>query len=397
MPRLEEALASLSEAEILDLQLQFAATPAPTFDEGERAALVARLWREARLEVHQDEAGNVLGGVSNGGTGPYLALSAHLDHVFPRGQDLRTRRAGEDCPFCDAIVPDGELHGPGIGDCAAGLAAITAVARVLGSGAIETASPVVLVATVGEEAQGDLKGARALFDGAWGARIGAFVTVDVGVRGAVVHETTCSTKYRVRATGPGGHAWDDAGLFSPVHALAMAAARVAIMELPTNPRSSCNIGLFHAGRSVNAIPEEAEFHVDLRSGDPEMLRALGERLRDAATAGFEEYESIARGSGQLHIDVTGERPGGRIPREHPLVQAAHAALAGEGIEVRHGPGSLDANIPLSRGIPAIGFPWGGSSRQLHSVRETYRPAGRLESVRALLRLVSTFDVEAMDS
>ena len=390
MSQLELALQDLHEAHLLDLQVRIAETPAPTFDEGQRTELIAEMWRAQGLLVTVDAVGNVIATRDASLPGPYLAVSAHLDHVFPRGQDIRVRRPGDDCPFCGEIVSEDELHGPGISDCAAGLAAVTGIIDALQAHSVETAAPLVFVATVGEEALGNLRGVTAFFDSEWGDRVGAFVSADIPVRGAIVHETVASTKWTVRITGPGGHAWDDGGVFSPIHAAALAAARIALIEMPNDPRSVCNIGLFNAGRSINAIPEEAEFHVDLRSVDPAMLVSLGEQLRAAAEDGFREYSLLARGEGELSVTIGGERPGGSIPRDHRLVAAATAALADEGFAARYGPGSLDANLPLSRGIPAIGISWGGSSKKLHSERETYRPAGRVEGVRALLRLAATF-------
>ena len=39
---------------------RIAQTPAPTFDEGERAALMAALWEELGYMTERDEVGNVL-------------------------------------------------------------------------------------------------------------------------------------------------------------------------------------------------------------------------------------------------------------------------------------------------------------------------------------------------
>ncbi len=72
--------------------------------------------------------------------------------------------------------------------------------------------------------------------------------------------------------------------------------------------------------------------------------------------------------------------------------AARAAIEAEGLVVRTGPASTDANIPIGLGVPAVAFPWGGSERNLHSVRETFRPKDRVKDVRALARLAMTYRV-----
>ena len=113
-------------------------------------------------------------------------------------------------------------------------------------------------------------------------------------------------------------------------------------------------------------------------------------MRESIGAAHADLAARTRGDGSYSIETFGERPGGSVPRETPLVQAAIAALAAEGHAARFGVGSLDANIPISLGIPAIGFAWGGSSRRAHSVRESYRAAGRIDHVRALARLAMMF-------
>ena len=386
----DAVLTRLTEDRILDLQIRFAETPSPTFHEQRRAELIASLWRAAGLDPQIDNAGNVVALRPGAADGPLLVVSAHLDTVFPMDQDVRVRRPGETCDFCGEVVPEGEYHGPGIGDCAAGLAAVTGLAEALHSASAATSASLLFVATVGEEGAGDLRGVRALFTGEWASRIGAFVTVDVGTPGAIIHETTASRRFRVTFHGPGGHAWHDFGAFNPIHAAAGAVARIAAFDVSAEPRTTFNVGVIEGGRAVNAIPEEARFELDMRSVSPSRLDLLATHASESIAAAHAELNARTRGEGTFAIETIGERPGGSIPRDTPLVQAAVAALAADGLKARFGVGSLDANIPIALGIPAIGFAWGGASRRAHSARESYRSAGRIEHVRALARLATDF-------
>src|SRR2546425_8504842 len=145
-------------------QAALSAIPAPTGAEGERAARVAELFREAGLrEVRIDEAGNVSGWCSgNGGTlkdgttpAP-VVLSAHLDTVFGPDVDVSVERRGR------------RLEGPGISDNARGIAALVAVAEAVVTARLRTARPILFVATVGEEGSGDLRGVKHLLNGGRG-------------------------------------------------------------------------------------------------------------------------------------------------------------------------------------------------------------------------------------
>jgi acetylornithine deacetylase/succinyl-diaminopimelate desuccinylase-like protein len=390
----DAVLARLREERLLDLQLRFAETPAPTFDESRRAGVVAQVWREAGLEPHIDEAGNVLALRPGQRESPLLVISAHLDTVFPIEQDVRVRRPGDWCDYCEppGIVPEGEYHGPGISDCAAGLASVTGVIEALQAGRAFTPSTILFAAVVGEEGIGDLKGTRHLFASEWGPRIGAFVTVDIGVRGAVIHTGVASYRYRFTFRGPGGHAWDNFGRYNPLHAAALAAGKIAMYRAPAEPRTSYNVGIIGGGRSINAIPESAYFELDLRCVDPAGLDAARDHVLGLIRAAHEEYAATVEGESSLDCDLLGHRPGGATPWDDPLVVAARESIEAEGMVVRTGPASTDANIPIGLGIPAVAFPWGGSERNLHSVRESFRPRDRILDVRALARLALTYRV-----
>lgn len=389
---IEPVLAGLREERLLELQLRYAETPAPTFDESRRAGVVAQLWREAGLDPHIDEAGNVLALRPGVRDEPLLVVSAHLDTVFPIDQDVTVRRPGDWCDYCETpgVVPEGEYHGPGISDCAAGLASVTGVIEALQAARAVTPSSILFAAVVGEEGIGDLKGTRHLFASDWGPRIGAFVTVDIGVRGALIHTGVASYRYRFTFRGPGGHAWDNFGRYNPLHAAARAAGKIAMYSAPAEPRTSYNVGIIGGGRSINAIPESAFFELDLRCVDPGGLEAAAAHILDLVRAGHEEYAATVDGDSSYAAEMLGYRPGGTTPWDDPLVAAARQAIEAEGLVVRTGPASTDANIPIGLGIPAVAFPWGGSERNLHSVRESFRPKGRLLDVRALARLALTY-------
>ena len=64
----------------------------------------------------------------------------------------------------------------------------------------------------------------------------------------------------------------------------------------------------------------------------------------------------AIGDGRFTATVVGDRPTGEIPIDHPLVSRAAQILNDLGVrsgDVEFRIGSTDANIPLSRGIPAV--------------------------------------------
>ena len=186
------------------LLLDIAQTPAPTGSEGERAALVLRLWREAGLDARLDAVGNVVADVaasSDTSAGPpTVILAAHLDSVFGPDVDVSVTQGDE--RWC----------GPGIGDNAASLAVLTRYLQTRGLPGRACRPRLVVAATVGEEGLGDLRGAKHLV-AEFGSGADAFIAFDGGL-GSITDAAVGSASDETRFTAPGGHSWGDYGAAS---------------------------------------------------------------------------------------------------------------------------------------------------------------------------------------
>lgn len=355
--------------------------PAPPFKERERGHYIAARFAELGLaDTHIDSAGNVIGFYRGESEEPLLALSAHIDTVFPEGTDVRVRRVGS------------RLRAPGIADDAAGLAALIGLIQILNSAEIRLRGSIAFVATVGEEGEGDLRGARHLFsEGRLAGRVSAFVSFDGTTVEFITHQALGSRRYRVTFKGPGGHSWGDFGVVNPVHALGRVVARLADYRAPQEPRTTYNIGRVEGGESVNVIPRSASMDVDLRSVSGLELSRLEEFLLASVDRATRD-ENAARGASvnklQAELTMIGNRPSGETPRESPLVRLAIEASRAMGVTPILNRASTDSNIPISLGIPAITIGAGGVSGDSHRLSEWYDPVGReIGYKRALLLAV----------
>lgn len=347
---------------LVELNVSIAQTPAPTGHETLRGELVSNLWRAAGLTPSRDEVGNVSADLP-GGSGPRVALVAHLDSVFGAEVDVSVREA------------DGRLLGPGIGDDAAGLAVLTELVETLDPQARRPR--VTLVATVGEEGLGDLKGAKH-FVKTRGAEFDHFVAID-GHLGSIVLSAVGSKRYEARFKAGGGHAWGDYPSPSAVHAAGEAIAALARLHVPRAPRSSLNVGQIGGGTSINAIAASAWFNLDLRSVDKESLVTL-------EGAALKAIEGAAASSGvEVEIVCVGDRPAASADNAE-LVTAAERALAAVDVPARRAAGSTDANAALAAGMSAIAFGVyrGGNA---HRLDEWLDPASLAHGKRALLKLL----------
>lgn len=357
-------------------------TPAPPFNEQERAALFVRLARDSGLtDIERDEAGNVLA-LRRGAGGPLLVVSAHLDTVFPDGTDVTVSRNGT------------RLSAPGIGDNALGIAAMLAIARAMDAASVRTTSDLLFVAGVGEEGSGALRGVRHLFTkGRHASRIGAFIAID-GAGGGYFITTggVGSRRYRVTFRGPGGHSYGAFGLVNPANALAGAVQSLAAVTVPSSPKTTFNVGMIGGGTSVNTIPSSAWMDVDLRSEDPAALARLDRALNDAveqAVAAENRARYTARGEITATLELQGERPHGHTPAAASLVETASAAIRATGLLPEHGWSSTDANLPMSLGVPAITIDTGVRGGRPHAPDEwiDVEPRATIDGLQRVLLIV----------
>ncbi len=349
------------EPAILDDQVALSEIPAPPFKEAARAEAVRQRFVAAGLaDVRLDGIGNVLGVRRGRSPRPHIVISAHLDTVFPEGTDVRVTRTGS------------VLKGPGIGDDARGLAVLIAVAKALSSPSIPLAGTVTFVATVGEEGLGDIRGARHLVNTELAGTIDAFVSVD-GVGLDVTNVGVGSRRYKVTFAGPGGHSYGAFGTANPIHALGRAVAAVSDLTVPSSPRTTFNVGRIGGGTSVNAIPFEAWFEVDLRSADAAALAALDARFKalidHAVTA--ENARWAKPGQVSATLTIVGDRPAGATAESAAIVRAARSATTAIGERLTLREGSTDANAAMYRGIPAITIDGGGSGSGAHALDERF--------------------------
>ena len=353
--------------------------PAPPFKEEARAREIARRFEEiGLLRVRLDEEGNVIAERPGLSSEPRVIVSAHLDTVFPEGTNVRVRRDGA------------RFHAPGISDNTCGIVSLIALARALDAGGIETEGRIYFVATVGEEGEGNLRGARHLFTrGEFQSGVDAFISLDGPGLERITQRALGSRRYRVTVIGPGGHSWGDFGIVNPVHALGRAIARFASYPAPLAPRTSYNVGIIEGGSSVNAIPERASMVVDIRSVSSDEIEKLEAYLRRVVEIAAREENSQRSMSGTsltCEFEQVGDRPSGETPVNSRIVRAAIECSRALGIEPRLDCSSTDSNIPISLGIPAITVGVGGISSNCHSLTEWYEPAGRELGLKRLLML-----------
>jgi len=369
------------EPQLAHWQVEMARIAAPPFGEAARGAWLAERFQEIGLDdVHTDDVGNVFG--THPGFGRrYVALSAHIDTVFPAGTPLNIRQQGS------------RLYGPGVSDNSAGVTAMLAIAAVMRAVRLRHAAPFLFIGNVGEEGEGDLRGMRHIFSAPrWKDAIAASVVLDGAGSDTIVAEALGSRRFEVIVRGPGGHSWSDFGAPNPIVVLARAIRTFAHTQVPAAPKTTFNVGVIRGGTSVNSIPESASMRVDIRSTSMAEMERLENALRLALDHAMEEETRASeirtqsrRAQGVTpEVVVIGNRPAGELEPKARILHVIRAVDAQLGNVAQVQRASTDANIPLSLGREAIAIGGGGSGGGAHTLQEWFDCSGRDVGLKRIL-------------
>jgi acetylornithine deacetylase/succinyl-diaminopimelate desuccinylase-like protein len=337
--------------------------------------------REAGMkEVEIDGVGNVLARFRGTSGAETVAVVAHLDTVFPEGTDVKVKRNGS------------RLMAPGVGDDTRGLTLMLAVIRAMDAAQFQTTSDILFVGNVGEEGEGDLRGAKYILrKGKYRDRIRQFIAIDGGEQGSMTTGGVGSKRYRVTFKGPGGHSYGAFGLVNPAFAMGNAIAKFSRLKVPSEPKTTFNVGVVDGGTSVNAIPADVSMDIDMRSESCAELKKIDDAflvlLREAVD---EENKARSTREGRIELDpkVIGERPCGQTPHDSPIVQTTTAVVKAFGLKPSYSMSSTDSNVPMSMGIPAVTIGRGPGGRS-HAPDEwtDVNPANVSQSVQVATAII----------
>ena len=348
----------------IEEQKEIVRIEAPTFHEHERARHYAERIQDLRLyDVQIDRHGNVVGRLPGVGDGPTILIEAHLDTVFPFGTDVTP------------VEKDGKIYAPGICDDTRGLAANLSVIRAFNEAGVKPEGDIIFAGTVCEEGMGGLGGMKALLED--NGYIDATISIDGPGRDRIVYEATGIRNFEVSYTGPGGHAYGDFGLPSPVHAASRAVTQLSDLRPPETPKTTFTVSLIEGGHAIHGIAQQANFKINMRSDDPHELDKLEQQAISCFEAGATEEN---KRWGQDYIKVEYEKildvPAGTQPTDSTIVQAAWKAIESVGVtpRLKRG-GCTNTNMPINMGIPAVTLGRGGKEGGVHTLNEWFDPEG----------------------
>ena len=163
-------------------------------------------------------------------------------------------------------------------------------------------------------------------------------------------------------------------------------SRLADLSLPAAPRTTLNVGVISGGTTVNSIASQAFIDLDLRSASSQTLRFIETEVEQLV-------DNFQQPDVRFRMEPIGRRVAGEIPADHPLIEVVRCVLEDLGIVARLDIGSTDANVPLSRGLPAvcIGLTHGAKAHTLDEFIYTAPVRNGLTQLLQLLQVVWVID------
>lgn len=307
--------------------------PSPTNKEQKRIAYLKKYTEKLGYkDVEVDKVGN-LRVTLKGKSSKLVVFSAHTDTVFKEDTQLKIKE-DEKTIAC-----------PGICDNSTGIIAIQYLMRYIKEKNITPKNDIIFLFNVCEEGAGNLRGIRYFFDNLSHDKIKAHICVEGHMIGRLTRKVVGSHRRCMTIRGKGGHSWRDSGNTNTIIIASELIKKFVAIDLPNNPKTTLNIGRISGGTSVNSIPEESVFTLEIRSLDQKIITDTVKSI-DLILSSMKKQDYT------IESELFGDRPCGETKAEWLIdtIKKIHNHLS---INTINDFGSTDSNYPISLGIPSI--------------------------------------------
>ena len=370
---LPEALHGLQDVLLANLAM-IAEIPAPTFDEGARAAFVQERFVElGYFDCSMDEVGNVAGVLpgSESTDGRNILLVAHTDTAVAATVDHTV-----------VVQPD-RVTGPSVADNALGLAVVAAMPAVLERLGLSLRSTVLGLACSRGLGRGNLEGVRFFLDHAKlplqfglcveGVQLGRLSYTSIGmIRGEIACEV------------PEEYDWTRFGAGGAISTLNDIISRMLEIPTPDRPRTTIVLGRIEGGTSASTIATRATLQFEVRSESGATVRQLLQDISDI----IEEVSSQT--AADIRMTVFARRRPGGIAFTHPLVRRTRRLMQSLSLAPRLSPSTSELSAFIDNRVPAVTVGL-TSGESLGHRNETVRIAPIYTGLAQLLGIILAMD------
>ena len=346
--------------------------PAPTFHESLRAqAVLDWLGDIGVTNTYIDEAGNVICHLGDTSQSEVSILSAHLDTVFEPNENL------------DVMQDATKMYAPGIGDDTANVVGLMYGIKYVVDNHITIKDHLVIAFVVGEEGIGNLKGTKHLFNTFDNVR--EHISFDLYIP-QLITTATGSIRFKVTATTKGGHSWADFGNRNACEELASLVLDLGRIKSKNRCVITHNIGYIEGGDRINKIASSASATFEYRTCSQDNLKYAQEYLNTT-------IEKHTTHDCLFTYEMLGIRPANKYPTTQKCSklkdELASIITSVTGNTPDETPASTDANVALSKGIPAanVGCVSGG---MLHTSDEYIVTESLKQGLEIIINIINRY-------
>ncbi|GAB6182137.1 M20/M25/M40 family metallo-hydrolase [Desulfotomaculum defluvii] len=368
----------VNENRIIDEFIELVQVDSESGAERQLADLLKARLKDLGLEVREDNAGsfievgqttgNIIGTLpGNGGNGPLLLLSAHMDTVKP-GKGVQPRREN------GKIISSGNtILGS---DDKAGIVAILEALRVIKENQLQHGG-IQVAFTIAEEM--GLVGAKGLDYNLLQAKLG-FVLDSGGAPGEIIIKAP--TQYSFTATVKGKAAHAGIAPEQGINAIVVASHAIANVRLGRiDEETTANIGAISGGLATNIVPDKVTVEGEARSLNPVKAKAQIDHMEEEfvkAAAKFgtsvdfnvlKQYDHINLAADSLPVRIA-------LKAAESVDLKPHLAQTG---------GGSDANVFNGKGIACANLGIGMS--KVHTTEEFITEEHLIQNAKFIVEII----------
>jgi acetylornithine deacetylase/succinyl-diaminopimelate desuccinylase-like protein len=308
--------------------------PSPTFSE-ERLGLFLcdRFTEEGLDQVTADEVKNVTAIIQGTQGKNKILVAAHIDRIWDSSLDHAVS------------VTSDSLVGPGIGDNALGVAALTSLPYILKHLGVELKSDIVLLGASRSLGRGNLEGLRFFTD-----NTKLSINAGIGIEGVQLGRLSYSSlgmnrcEIQVKSPEKDSSEWSLSGAIISLNQIVQ---KILAIETPEVPKTSIILGSIKSGSSFNVPSTRATLRFEVRSEEPGMVARIRERIEEIVD------QVIAENRVDVSLEVIARRKPGSIEFSHPFVRSARQIIKDLGIRPKVAPSISELSVLLDNDIPSM--------------------------------------------
>lgn len=310
--------------------------PSPTFKEENLVRFLRDRFTEEGLDsISTDETGNAVAMLRGTGSGERrILIAAHVDKIWEPGIDHTVTVASD------------RITGPGIGDNALGVAALTSLPSILSGLGIELESDIVLLGASRSLGRGDLGGLRFFLENTR-QKIDAAVCLEGMQLGRLSYSSLGMNRGEIRVHAREEKDWESLSLSGAIPSLNWIIGQILRIGVPEVPKTSIILGSIQAGSTYNTPPLRASLRFEVRSEEPGMVARIRERIEELIQEANAEHKTKAE------LTILSRRRPGSIGFNHPLVRAARELMTELEIKPKIAPSTSELSALLDKEIPAL--------------------------------------------